>query len=118
MPIHFPQSRWPSELIEEGPDADPAILLSGTAEIGDAMHRVMAVRVRKASLQVDFRADLDEDDAYSDYPLEAMLEELDFFDDFERSTVVTLESGDYVVWVVPTKDENSPQALLLPRGAL
>ena len=107
MPIRFPQSRWPAELMEEGPDEDPSILLSGTAEIGDAPHRVVAVRVRKADLQVDFRVDLDEEEAYADYPLEAMLDELDFFDDFDRSVVVPLESGNYVIWMVPSGDERS-----------
>jgi hypothetical protein len=39
VPIRFPQSRWPAELMEEGPDDDPSILLSGSKEVGNALHR-------------------------------------------------------------------------------
>lgn len=118
MAIEFPAPRWPAALTEEGPEADPSILLSGEAAIGEAAHRILAVRVRKSKLEVDFRADLDEDAAYGEFPLEAMLEELEFFEDFDRSAVVSLASGDYVVWMIPSGDEPDSSRLILPRGAL
>jgi hypothetical protein len=57
-------------------------------------------------------------EAYAGYPLEAMLEELDFFDDFDRSDVVSLESRQYVIWMVPSSDEKGANPPLLPPGAL
>lgn len=101
MPIPFPQSHWPAELLEAGPAADPAILLGGTATIGTVPHRVVAIRVHRTSLQVDVRADLDEQDAYAEFALEEMLEELEFFGEFGPSATVVLNDAHYVVWVVP-----------------
>ena len=100
MPIRFPEPRWPVELLEEGPEEDPSILLGGVAEIGNAQYRISAVRVSPRPLQVDFRADLKKY-VYADHELEVMLEELSFFGSIDRSVVVPLESGNYVIWMVP-----------------
>ena len=75
MPVRLPALNWPVELLENGPDEDPSILLSGAAAIGTVLHRILAVRVNPSHAQVDFRADLDEA-VYADYQLEVMLEEL------------------------------------------
>ena len=110
MPIHFPEPRWPVELLEEGPEEDPSILLGGVAEIGNARHRISAVRVSPRSLRVDFRADLKKN-VYADHELEVMLEELsffvNFFDSIDQSVIVPLESGTYVIWMVPSGKERS-----------
>lgn len=103
MPIHLPEPRWPSELLEEGPPEDPAILLGGAAEIGKAPHRVMAVRLNPKTLAVDYRADLEED-VYADYQLEGMLDELTFLDDIDKSVLVPIEGGHYVIWMMPFSD--------------
>lgn len=69
-------------------------------EIGNVLHRLLAVRVNPNHLRVDFRPDLGKA-VYADYPLELMLDELTFFDDIDRSAVVRLESGSYILWMVP-----------------
>jgi hypothetical protein len=106
MPIRFPEPHWPVELLEEGPDEDRSILLGGVAEIGNALHRILAIRVstRHLHLQVDFRNDLKKY-IYADHELEVMLDELRFFGSIDRSVVVPLESGSYVIWMVPSGDE-------------
>ncbi len=106
MPIRFPEPRWPVELLEEGPEEDPSILLGGVAEIGNARHRISAVRVNLRPLRVDFRADLKKY-IYADHELEAMLDELNFFGSIDQSAVVPLENGTYVVWMMPAGDERS-----------
>lgn len=100
MPVRLPEPRWPAELLEDGPDEDPSILLSRAVEIGNVLHRLLAVRVNPNHLRVDFRPDLGKA-VYADYPLELMLDELTFFDDIDRSAVVRLESGSYILWMVP-----------------
>jgi hypothetical protein len=104
MPVRLPELNWPVELLETGPDEDPSILLSGATEIGTAPHRVLAIRVNPSHVQVDFRANLDEA-VYADYQLGVMLEELNVFDNVDRSAVVPLESGNYVIWMVPSADD-------------
>jgi hypothetical protein len=89
--------------LEEGPPEDPAILLGGAAEIGKAPHRVMAVRLNPKTLAVDYRADLEED-VYADYQLEGMLDELTFLDDIDKSVLVPIEGGHYVIWMMPFSD--------------
>lgn len=100
MPVCLPQPRWPSELLEEGPPEDPSILLGGAAEIGKAPHRVLAVRLNPNTLAVDYRRDLEED-VYADYQLEGVLDELTFLDDIDKSVLVPIGGGHYVVWMIP-----------------
>ena len=100
MPVCLPEPRWPSELLEEGPPEDPSILLGGPAEIGKAPHRVLAVRLNRNTLAIDYRTDVAED-IYADYQLEGMLDELTFLDDIDKSVLVPIEGAHYVVWMVP-----------------
>ena len=100
MPVCLPEPRWPSELLEEGPPEDPSILLGGAAEIGKAPHRVLAVRLNPNTLAVDYRRDLEED-VYADYQLEGVLDELTFLDDIDKSVLVPIGGGHYVVWMIP-----------------
>ncbi len=103
MPIRLPEPRWPSELLEQGPPEDPSILLSGAAEIGKAPYRVLAVRLNPNTLAVDYRADLNED-IYADYEVESMLDELTVLDDIDKSVLVPIAGGHYVVWMLPFSD--------------
>ena len=103
MPVQLPVPEWPSELLEAGPPEDPVILLSGPARIGAALYRVLAVRVNPNTLGVDYRNDLEED-VYGDYQLEDRLDELTFLDDIDRSVLVPMEHGHYVVWMLPSGD--------------
>ncbi len=100
MPVRLPAPSWPSELEEEGPPEDPAILLGGAAEIGRAPHRVLAVRLDPLTLAVDYRADLQEE-VYADYQLEDMLDELTFLEDIDKTVLVPMAAGHYVIWMMP-----------------
>jgi hypothetical protein len=104
MAIFFPEPRWPSELLEEGPEEDRSVLLRGAAEIAGARHRILAVRVGRSTLEVDVRDDLDES-IYDDYRLQDMLDELGFFENVDQSVLVHLETGHYVIWMVPWGSE-------------
>jgi hypothetical protein len=100
MPISFPEPRWPSELTEEGPPEDPSILLGGAAEIAKAPYRVLAVRLSPSTLAVDYRADLNQD-VYADYEIEGTLDELTVLNDIDKSVLVPIAGGHYVVWMLP-----------------
>jgi hypothetical protein len=103
MPVHLPEPKWPSDLLEQGPPEDPSILLSGPAEVGNAPHRVLAVRINPRTLSVDYRNDLEEE-VYADYQLEDMLDELTFLDDLDQSVLVPMAGGSYVIWMMPAGD--------------
>jgi hypothetical protein len=103
MPVQLPAPEWPSELLEAGPPEDPFILLSGPARIGKAPYRVLAVRVNPNTLGVDYRYDLGED-VYADYQLEDTLDALTFLDDIDKSVLVPIEHGHYVIWMLPFGD--------------
>jgi hypothetical protein len=103
MPVQLPAPEWPSELVEAGPPEDPFILLSGPARIGDAPYRVLAVRVSPNTLGIDYRYDLGEE-VYADYQLDEMLDEFTFLDDIDKSVLVPIEHGHYVIWMLPSSD--------------
>jgi hypothetical protein len=103
MPVQFPAPEWPAELLEAGPPEDASILLSGPARIGEAPYRVLAVRINPNTLAVDYRYDLGED-VYADYQLEDTLEELTFLNDIDKSVLVTVGQGHYVIWMLPAGD--------------
>ena len=103
MPVQLPAPEWPPELLEAGPPQDPFILLSGPARIGEAPYRVLAVRVNPKTLGVDYRYDLGED-VYADYQLEDTLDALTFLDDIDKSVLVPIEQGHYVIWMLPFGD--------------
>jgi hypothetical protein len=103
MPVQCPAPVWPSELLEAGPPDDPFILLSGPARIGGAPYRVLAVRINPNTLGINYRDDLAED-VFADYQLEDILDELTFLDDIEKSVLVAIEHGHYVIWMLPFSD--------------
>jgi hypothetical protein len=61
------------------------------------------VRINPNTLGVDYRYDLAED-TYADYQLEDTLDELTFLDDIDRSVLVSIERGHYVIWLLPCGD--------------
>ena len=103
MPVSLPALRWPAALIEQGPPEDPAILLGGAAAIGEAPHLVLAMRINPRTLSVDYRQELDED-VYADYRLEELLDELTFMDAIDKSVLVPMGGGAYVLWMTPDSD--------------
>jgi hypothetical protein len=104
MPVQLPAPKWPLELLEAGPSEDPFILLSGAATIAGAPYRVLAVRVDPATLGVDYRYDLGEE-VYADYQLEDTFDELTFLDDIDKSVLVSIQHGHYVIWMLPAAGE-------------
>ena len=108
MPIRMPQLRWPAELQEEGPHQDPSIILVAAVVIDSASYRIQAMRIDLDSLEPDFRADLEEDN-YADHRIYDIFEELIFLDNFDRSSVLSLESGNYIFWMAPVSLESGVQ---------
>jgi hypothetical protein len=104
MPVRMPQLLWPAELQEEGPHQDPSIVLGGAAEIGGASYRIHAMRINLDTLEPDVRDDLDEG-VYAEHRVHVIFEELIFLDDFDRSSVLSLESGDYIFWMAPVSPD-------------
>jgi hypothetical protein len=103
MPIPLPDVVLPPELTEEGPADDSEILLSGLVNIGPAPYRMFALRIDPSSLEVDYRDDVDEE-AYEDYDLDDMLEDLTARDDLDASVLVPMNGASYVVWMMPYLD--------------
>lgn len=110
MAVQCPPLAWPSVLEESGPDEDPSILLTGTARIGATPVAVVAIRINSK-----FRGAPDYKDTlpaavYETGALETILEELEYLTEevsvltgsAERS-VVELDGGPYVMWVLPAK---------------
>ena len=98
MSIPCPPIQWPSILIEKGPPADPAVLLSGTATVGFIPFRITAIRVEpRLKFTPDCRSD-DIDPAYR-ARLECLLEELAEVADSDHPQTVELEAGSYVLWM-------------------
>jgi hypothetical protein len=103
MPVDLPTPQWPAALMEQGPPEDPTILLGGAAIIGQAPHRVLAMRINSRTLAVDYRPDVDQD-VYADYQLDEMLDELTFMDDIDKSVLVPMSGAAYVLWMMRSSD--------------
>jgi hypothetical protein len=120
MSIPFPRCAWPATLDERGPTEDPSIVLTGTAEIGDALARIIAIRIsRKLRSTPDYRRDVPAG-IYCrnnlDSGLEAFLEnaedltaELSDALGGHVPSIVQLEPGAYMLWILPlTPDAEFP----------
>jgi hypothetical protein len=111
--VECPACLWPTVLEERGPSEDPSILLTGTARIGGARARIVAIRVNSTQEWTpDFRRGVAEDTYHEndlDEVLQTVLEEFqtvaselgDLLGDSDPS-VVELATGHYSVWVIPT----------------
>ena len=104
MAVRIPPLRWPVELTEEGPAEDPNILLGATVDIAKTRYKINAMRVDLRYWEPDFHRNLD-DHVYADYRLDAIFEELVVFNDFDRRSVVHLDEGEYIFWMVPAHGE-------------
>jgi hypothetical protein len=110
--VEFPACVWPNVLEEQGPSEDPSILLTGTARIGGAEARIVAIRVSSTQEWApDFKRGVAEDSYQGnglDEVLQMALEEFqavaselgDLLGD-SRLSVVELATGHYSVWVIP-----------------
>ncbi|MCB8884097.1 hypothetical protein ACELLULO517_28035 [Acidisoma cellulosilytica] len=69
--------------------------MTGEAKIAGAPHRVYAIRMGPVDLQPDFLPEFDEA-LYAEARIEVMFEELEFLDDFDRSSLIVIDSGSYL----------------------
>lgn len=112
MVVACPPCKWPALLEEQGPREDPSILLTGTAYLGDAMIKIIAIRVnlvRRAA--PDYRPDVPiaryRDGGY-ETALDVILDEFEdvaaelgeFFGE-EHPNIIELATGSYQIWVLP-----------------
>jgi hypothetical protein len=58
------------------------------------------MRINPNTLAIDYRHYVDEE-AYEDYQLEEMLDELTFMDDIDKSVLVPMGGAHYVIWMMP-----------------
>jgi hypothetical protein len=100
MPTALPDIVLPNELHEDGPEDDPEILLSALVNIGPAPYRICALRIDPASLEVDYREDVDEE-AYDELDLDELLDDLTMRDDLDASVLVPMNGASYIVWIKP-----------------
>jgi hypothetical protein len=112
MPIPSPRCAWPATLDACGPQEDPSILLTGSAEIGDAPARIIAIRIGRMLRRVpDYRNDVPAEiyrTANLDAGLETFLENVedlsaelsDVLGDYGPS-VMHLDTGSYMMWILP-----------------
>lgn len=112
MPVECPPCQWPTALEERGPAEDPALLLTGTARIGDAEVQIVAIRVDPTLRWTpDYKREVAED-SYRANGLDAVLETT--LEEFEtvatalgdllgesRSSIVDLATGPYRIWLMP-----------------
>jgi hypothetical protein len=99
MPIPAPTIAWPQALFEEGPQADPAIVLGGSASVGGIAFRVRALRVRRGRRGPDFRAGVSESD-YSE-ALDSLLDDIEDLVDSITLESVQIADAQYILWMVP-----------------
>lgn len=111
MSIPFPRCAWPATLDERGPKEDPSILLAGSAEIGNAPARIIAIRIsRTLRCAPDYRQDVPAG-IYQWNNLDTGLET--FLENAEDLTaelsdalgehvpsIVQLEPGAYMLWIL------------------
>ena len=102
MTVRSPQFKWIGDLEELGPPGDPSILLVGQASIGASPCTVKAVRVRANQRIPDYRDNVGSDD-YAPLALEALLQELEILADTIQMEQVTLDTGTYVICVIPSE---------------
>lgn len=112
MSVECPACEWPLFLEEQGPREDPTILLTGTARIGKAAIKIIAVRInRNLRAAPDYRSDVQRHCYHVggyDSILSTILEE---FEDAaaqvgdllgeEHFNIVQLPTGPYQIWVIP-----------------
>ena len=112
MVVACPPCKWPALLEERGPREDPSILLTGTASIGNAMIKIVAIRVNLLLRATpDYRGDVPVAryrDSGCDVVLETVLDEfeeaaaqLGELFGAEHTNIVELPTGSYQIWVVP-----------------
>ena len=99
MPIPAPIMRWPTELHEQGPDGDRAIMLMGHAEVAGKTFKVTALRVGQGSREPDFRDDISAS-AY-EVSMNGMVDDVEDLVESIEPEVIVINGAHYLLWMVP-----------------
>ena len=102
MTVPLPIHEWPSELLEIGPEQDRSIILRAPVLIGSAKFMLTAMRVDPIALGPDYRAEIPHS-VYDDYELTPMLEAVLELLDLSEPSILQLETGRYVMWMLPSE---------------
>lgn len=106
--IPCPPIVWPSTLVTAGPAEDPSIMLTGTARVGPANFRIVAIRAEpRLRFMPDYRAGFD-DDVYDRPRLEMLLQELAELSDIDDPPVLNFSTGSYVLYMIPQSEPTEP----------
>ena len=103
MNMQLPNISWPTQLREAGPPTDPSILLVGQATIGGTEFVVTAIRINQYQTGPDYseavrRRLYERSIANAADIAEFLMDTADF-------TLLPLENGSYLLWMVPTEAE-------------
>jgi hypothetical protein len=90
-------------LREQGPEADPAILLVGQAMIAGKPFKIAALRMQRGGRGPDYRPNVPE----SEYAvsLECMTEDVEDLVDSIEPQLIAMNGGHYLLWMVPEADQ-------------
>ena len=94
MPIPAPIMRWPTELDEQGPDGDCAIM------VASKMFKVTALRVGKGSWEPDFRDDIPAT-AY-EVSMNGMVDDVEDLIDSIEPELIVINGAHYLLRMVPS----------------
>ena len=101
MTVPLPIHEWPSELLEIGPEQDRSIMLRAPVVIGSAKYMLTAVRIDPVRFGPDYRSEVQQH-VYDDYELAQMLELVLELLDLSEPSVLQLETGRYIMWMIPS----------------
>lgn len=100
MSVATPPIEWPDSFDALGPAADPTILLTADVRIGGQDFVVTAIRMRAGMRMPDYKEGVPVR-TYED-ALDSMREEIECLASTMEPSLVAIDGGDYLLWIVPS----------------
>jgi len=103
MNAQLPNITWPTQLREAGPTTDPSIVLVGEATIAGTEFVVTAIRINQYQTGPDYNEAVRM--RLYERTIANAVDIADFLMDIADFTLVPLECGTYLLWMVPAEVE-------------
>jgi hypothetical protein len=103
MNAQLPIINWPTEFRQAGPASDPSILLVGQATIGATEFVVTAIRINQYQTGPDYSEAVGR--RVYERSIANAVDIADFLMDTADFTLLQLEQGSYLLWMVPVEVE-------------
>ncbi len=103
MGVLLPNIILPTQLRQAGPAADPSILLVGQATIGSTEFIVTAIRINQYQTAPDHKEGIRRH--IYERSIASAVDIADFLMDTADFTLLPLEHGSYLLWMVPMEVE-------------